>query len=102
MKIKQLRDFAVKNNINVIGTGKRDGEITRKDFILACETHQEKYMKIKNDELKAKVDLIYNTSDGLAEVVNSYILISVLEQESIRMNKSDKNTTGNIFFISNN
>lgn len=68
MKINELRNYTIKHNLDVIGTGKRDGLAIRRDFILACEKYYNEQRKIKNDEIKAKVDSVFGTTDGLIVV----------------------------------
>jgi hypothetical protein len=67
LKIQELRDFAIKNELNVIGTGK-DGIPTRKDFIPVCEEFQEKKRKIETEKIKNLTNMVYGTSNGLTGV----------------------------------
>ncbi len=67
MKIGELRDFAIKNNLNVVGTGK-DGNAVRKDFLLVCQEHVKKQRDIKTAETAAISAKIWKTSDGLIAV----------------------------------
>ena len=67
LKIQELRDFTIKNELNVIGTDK-DRIPIRKDFILACEEFQEKKRKIESEKIKNLTNMVYGTSDGLVGV----------------------------------
>jgi len=67
MNINELRDFAVKNKLTVVGTGK-EGRAVKKDIFLACEAHLKKQRDIDGAKIADIMNTVYNTSDGLIEV----------------------------------
>jgi hypothetical protein len=54
MKIQELRDYAAKNKLTVVGTGK-DGNPIRKDLVKAVTDHYNRMRRQKESEVSAMV-----------------------------------------------